>query len=151
MALNFRNTQKGEIQIYKTDSGTEIDVKLVDETIWLDAHLMATLFEVNCPAIVKHIQNIYKSGELEESSTCSNLEQVAANGEKRRLNSLLTKSWVSLLRVSRKGIYFFLLEPKSFLTMFHSKMGFCGHIKITCQKDKTFVNSSSERKKGNRT
>lgn len=78
--------QKGEIQIYKTATGTEIQVKLDKETIWLDAHLLASLFEVNRPAIVKHIQNIYKSGELDEKATCSILEQVAADGKKRKMN-----------------------------------------------------------------
>lgn len=42
------------------------------------AHLMASLFNVNGPAIVKHIQNIYKSGELEKVSSCSIMEQLAA-------------------------------------------------------------------------
>jgi death-on-curing family protein len=78
--------QKGEIQIYKTSNGTDIQVKLDLETVWLDAHLIASLFEVNRPAIVKHIQNIYKSGELEQESTCSILEQVAADGRKRKMN-----------------------------------------------------------------
>ena len=77
---------KGEIQIYKTQQGTEIQVSLDKDTIWLDAHLIASLFEVNRPAIVKHIQNIYKSGELDQNSTCSILEQVAADGKKRKMN-----------------------------------------------------------------
>ncbi|MFN4083398.1 MAG: RhuM family protein [Bacteroidia bacterium] len=78
--------QKGAIEIYKTPNGTDIQVKLDRETIWLDAHLIADLFEVNRPAIVKHIQNIYRSGELDENSTCSILEQVAADGRKRKMN-----------------------------------------------------------------
>lgn len=77
---------KGTIEIYKTSNGTEIQVKLDRETVWLDAHLIASLFEVNRPAIVKHIQNIYKSGELDQKSTCSILEQVAADGKKRKMN-----------------------------------------------------------------
>jgi death-on-curing family protein len=78
--------QKGEIQIYKSPKGAEIQVKLDNETVWLDAHLIAMLFDVNRPAIVKHIQNIYKSGELVQDSTCSILEQVAADGKKRKMN-----------------------------------------------------------------
>lgn len=78
--------QKGEIQIYKSSTGTDIQVKLDNETVWLDAHLIAMVFDVNRPAIVKHIQNIYKSGELDEISTCSILEQVAADGKKRKMN-----------------------------------------------------------------
>jgi len=41
---------------------------------------------VNRPAIVKHISNIYKSEELFQDSTCSILEQVAADGKKRKMN-----------------------------------------------------------------
>lgn len=78
--------QKGEIQIYQSPKGNEIRVKLDKETVWLDAHLIAMLFDVNRPAIVKHIQNIYKSGELVQDSTCSILEQVAADGKKRKMN-----------------------------------------------------------------
>lgn len=78
--------QKGGIEIYRTPNGTDIQVKLDHETIWLDAHLIASLFEVNRPAIVKHIQNIYKSKELDQNSTCSILEQVAADGRKRKMN-----------------------------------------------------------------
>lgn len=78
--------QKGEILIYKTNAGMEISVVLDNNSIWLDAHLIAVLFKVNRPAIVKHIQNIYKSEELEQTATCSILEQVAADGKKRKMN-----------------------------------------------------------------
>ncbi|CAD7780402.1 MAG: Virulence protein RhuM family protein [Candidatus Methanoperedenaceae archaeon GB50] len=80
------NFQKGEIAIYKSPQGPEIRVKLEKDTVWLDAHLMAKLFGVNRPAIVKHINNIYKSRELDKKSTCSILEQVAADGKVRRMN-----------------------------------------------------------------
>jgi len=81
-----KTTNRGEIKIYKTDHGTDIKVSLDKETVWLDAHLIANLFKVNRPAIVKHIQNIYKSGELKETSTCSKMEQVASDGKKRTMN-----------------------------------------------------------------
>jgi len=84
MAKN--NFQKGEIVIYKSPQGPEIRVRLEKETVWLDAHLIAKLFGVNRPAVVKHISNIYKNGELEKKSTCSILEQVAADGKIRKMN-----------------------------------------------------------------
>jgi hypothetical protein len=74
------------IEIYKTAKGTEISVKLENDTLWLDAHAIARLFGVNRPAIVKHIGNIYKTDELDEESTCSILEQVALDGKKRKMN-----------------------------------------------------------------
>ncbi len=76
---------KGEIQVYKSNQGTEIQVKLDEDSVWLDAHLIADLFCVKRPAIVKHVQNIYKSKELIEITTCSILEQVAADGKKRKM------------------------------------------------------------------
>lgn len=78
--------KKGEIVIYKSPEGPEIEVKLEKDTIWLNAHLIARLFNVNRPAIVKHINNIYKTGELNRKLTCSILEQVAADGKIRKMN-----------------------------------------------------------------
>jgi len=73
---------KGDIIIYET-SKKEVDlrVRFENETLWLGAHQMAKVFGVNRPAVVKHVQNIYKSGELIEKSTCSILEQLAQDGK----------------------------------------------------------------------
>lgn len=78
--------KKGEIVIYKSKGGPQIEVHLEKESVWLDAHLIARLFDVNRPAVVKHINNIYKSGELNRKSTCSILEQVATDGKVRKMN-----------------------------------------------------------------
>lgn len=78
---------KGKIIIYQTaKKEVELRVRLEKETIWLNAHQMAQIFDVNRPAIVKHINNIYKTGELSKNSTCSILEQVAADGKIRQMN-----------------------------------------------------------------
>jgi hypothetical protein len=47
---------------------------------------LAEIFSVQRPAIVKHINNIYKSSELDPAATCSILEQVAADGKKRKMH-----------------------------------------------------------------
>jgi hypothetical protein len=78
--------KKGAIEIYQSKEGTEIKVQLDIDTVWLDAHLMANLFGVQRPAVVKHIGNIYKSGELQKETTCSKTEQVAADGKIRKMN-----------------------------------------------------------------
>ncbi len=49
--------KKGEIQIYKSPKGTDIQVALDNETVWLDTHSIAELFSVNRPAIVKQEQD----------------------------------------------------------------------------------------------
>jgi hypothetical protein len=75
-----------QIEIFRTENNqTEIQVLFENDSVWLDAHTIASLFSVNRPAIVKHIQNIYKSEELVEFSTCSILEQVAADGKLRKM------------------------------------------------------------------
>jgi hypothetical protein len=77
-----------EIIIYKNQNGqNQIDVRLENETIWLDAHQLGSIFDVDRTVIVKHIQNVYKTNELEENSTCAKIAQVAADGKMRQMNS----------------------------------------------------------------
>lgn len=49
-----------EIQIYSTDNGTEIQVKLENETIWLSQRQMAELFDKDTDTISLHLKNIYR-------------------------------------------------------------------------------------------
>ncbi len=76
---------QNDIIIYQNGE-IEIKVSVDKETIWLTAEEIAKLFNVQRPAIVKHIGNIYKTGELLKNSTCSILEQVARDGKKRKKN-----------------------------------------------------------------
>lgn len=65
------------ILFYSDENGqTKVEVILQDENVWLNVNAIATLFEVQRPAIVKHINNIYKEEKLSKISTCSILEQV---------------------------------------------------------------------------
>jgi len=84
--MKDKELKKGDVFIYKSTQGPEIQVKLEKDTVWLDAHLISRLFGVNRPAVVKHINNIYKTKELDKISTCSILEQVAADGKIRKMN-----------------------------------------------------------------
>ena len=85
--MKNKDPDKGEIIIYQTSKKeVELKVRLKKETVWLDAHNMAQIFGVNRPAVVKHINNIYKTGELDKKPTCSILEQVAADGKVRKMH-----------------------------------------------------------------
>lgn len=81
-----KEIKKGEIIIYKSPKGPEIQVKLEKDSVWLDAHLIAKLFSIDRTVIVKHINNVYKMSELSEKSTCAKIAQVAADGKIRRMN-----------------------------------------------------------------
>ena len=74
-----------DIVIYE-DGNVKLELSVEDKTIWLDSNDIASIFDVNRPAIVKHIGNIYKSEELNKKITCSILEQVAKDGKKRKIN-----------------------------------------------------------------
>ena len=53
------NKNQGEIVIYQTDDGdTKIDVRFVDETVWLTQQQMAELFQRNKSTISRHIKNV---------------------------------------------------------------------------------------------
>lgn len=74
---------KGEIIIYQTpDGNTQLDVKLDNETVWLDQYQMAQLFKTDRTSIVRHINNIYKTKELDKDSTCAKIAQVQIEGNR---------------------------------------------------------------------
>lgn len=99
----------GEIIIYRTEDGhTQLDVRLEQETIWLDAHQMAKLFGRDRSVIVRHIGNIYKTRELSSSATCAKNAQVAADGKIRLMDFYNLDMIISVgYRVnSRRGTQF---------------------------------------------
>lgn len=58
---------KGEIKIYQTQDGqTAIDVRLENETVWLNQDQIALLFDKSKSTINEHINNVFKEGELEK-------------------------------------------------------------------------------------
>ncbi len=61
----------------------KLEVRLENDTVWLTQQQIADLFGTKRPAITKHLANIYKSGELEENSTCSILEHMGNDGNQR--------------------------------------------------------------------
>lgn len=72
-----------EFLLYKTPNGDiKVDVLLQNETIWMPQKKMAELFDVNVPAISKHLNNIYESGELQKNATISILETVQTEGKR---------------------------------------------------------------------
>ncbi|RJR17828.1 MAG: phage killer protein [Nitrospiraceae bacterium] len=80
--MKNRKLQKGEILIYKTSKNeVELEVKLDKETVWLTQNQIALLFGTQRPAITKHLNNIFRSGELNKDSVGSILEHTASDGK----------------------------------------------------------------------
>lgn len=73
--------QTTEFLLYTAPNGAiKVEVLLADETIWLTQKRMAELFGVGVPAVSKHLDNIYESGELQREATVSVLETVQQEG-----------------------------------------------------------------------
>lgn len=66
--------------LYDAPDTAQVQVVVRNETIWMTQKAMATLFDVNVPAISKHLKNIFASGELNENATVSKMEIVVNRG-----------------------------------------------------------------------
>ena len=71
---------KNEIILFENQN-VKLEVNVKEETVWLTQKQMAELFEKDRRTITRHIQNIYKDGELEENSVCSFFEHTAGDGK----------------------------------------------------------------------
>ena len=76
-----QSMQENEIVLYQPNETIHLEVRMVHESVWLTQPQIATLFGVQRPAITKHLRNIFKSGELDESSVSSILEHTASDGK----------------------------------------------------------------------
>ena len=66
-----------KIEIYQAKNGqTTIDVTFDNETIWLSQKQIAILFNTDRTSVTKHLNNIFKVGELNENQTCAKIAQV---------------------------------------------------------------------------
>lgn len=79
--LNIRNST-AEFLIFTSQNGEDsIEVRIFDESVWLTQNMIAQLFDVQRPAITKHLKNIFENHELEENSVSSILEHTATDGK----------------------------------------------------------------------
>lgn len=79
--MNKDNNQ-GEIVIYQTDDGdTKIDVRFVDETVWLTQAQLCELYQTSKSNVSEHIKNIFEEGELEENSVVRKFRTTADDGK----------------------------------------------------------------------
>jgi hypothetical protein len=72
---------RDEIIIYQADeTSTSIEVRIEEETVWLNRQQTSTLFERDVKTIGKHINNVFEEGELDKSSTVANFATVQNEG-----------------------------------------------------------------------
>ena len=71
-----------EIIIYQNSDGKiKIDVRLEEESVWLNQAQMCELFQKSKATISEHIKNVFEEGELNENSVVRNFRTTAADGK----------------------------------------------------------------------
>ena len=77
------NDNQGDVIIYQAEDGkTKINVRFVDESVWLTQQQLVKLFDSSKANISEHIKNIYEEGELDEESTVRKFRTVQIEGER---------------------------------------------------------------------
>ena len=71
---------ENQIIVYQPNETMRLDVRVENETVWLNQSRLGELFGVDRTVVNRHINNIYKTGELDASSTCAKIAQVQNEG-----------------------------------------------------------------------
>ncbi len=74
--LMIRSSAEEFITFKVQEKNKGIQVRYENETLWMTQKAVAELFDVQRPAITKHLINIYSDGELDKTSTYSKMELV---------------------------------------------------------------------------
>ena len=71
---------KGQIVVYDDEAGSAVEVHLQGETVWLSQGQMVELFGRNQSVISRHVNNVFKEGELNRESNMQKMH--IANSDK---------------------------------------------------------------------
>ena len=73
---------RGEIIIYQTLEGeNKIEVKMEEETVWLNQTQIAELFGIERSVVAKHLNNTFKTKELNQNSVCAKIAQTGTDSK----------------------------------------------------------------------
>ena len=101
-----------EIKIYKTKDGeTEIKVKFEEDTVWLNLKQLTELFQRDKSVISRHINNIFREGELDEKSTVAKYATLQIEGKREVIREIEFYNLDAIISVgyrvnSKQGVKF---------------------------------------------
>jgi len=79
---SIEQASTGEVVLYEApDGGVRIDVRLVNDSVWLSLNQMAVLFGRNKSVVSRHVRGVFASGELERTSVVAEGATTAADGK----------------------------------------------------------------------
>ncbi len=86
---------RSQFIIYQTENGqTKLDVRVIDETVWLTQQQMAELFQTSIDNISLHLKNIYAIGELNEQGTIEDFSIVRQEGRHPHQTTLILSTYL---------------------------------------------------------
>ena len=73
----------GDLLLYQTEDGlTRVEVKVVNDTVWLSLNQITDLFQRDKSVISRHISNVFEEGELSTEATVAKFATVQTEGER---------------------------------------------------------------------
>lgn len=76
------DTKLGKIVLYQSEDGqASLAVHLREETVWLTQAQIQELFGRERSVITKHINNVFKKGELDKNQVCAKFAHTASDGK----------------------------------------------------------------------
>ena len=89
MSTDDADGNTSQFIIYQSEDGkTRLDVRFVDETVWLTQALMADLFSTTPENVLMHLKNIFSEGELDQNATTKDFLVVRQEGTRQVKRSL---------------------------------------------------------------
>ena len=80
--MHLKDYNNSEILIYQLENGmTRIDVKIVDETVWLTQAQLCELYQTSKSNVSEHIKHIFEEGELEQESVIRKFRTTGTDGK----------------------------------------------------------------------
>ncbi len=78
--MQDKNKEMRMVLYHSENDDVSVNALIKDETLWVTQKAMAELFDVQTPAISKHLKNIFSEGELDEEVVVSKMETTTQHG-----------------------------------------------------------------------
>ena len=116
------NCNNGEILIYQSENGiSKIEVKIVDETVWLTQAQLCELYQTSKANISEHIKHIFEEGELEQDLVVRDFRTTGYDGKNYNVHHYNLDMIISLGYRIKSRIANHLWDSRHFREIFHIK------------------------------
>ena len=82
-----------------------IEVRVQNHDVWLTQNAIAQLFDVDRSVVTKHLQNIFESKELNESTVCAKFAQTADDGKTYQYKFYSLSAYIKWLSKKVKQVF----------------------------------------------